>query len=130
MHARNLRLALALMPLLMSVLAAGLAVCGGVPFVTAVLVALWGFAYSTIPVGWSTWLTRTVSDEAESGGGLLVATVQLAITLGAAAGGLAVDRSGAVGAVALSGIVLLLASPVTALGLRAGSAAPQHQAAS
>ena len=128
--ARNLRLTLALMPLLMSVLAVGLVVFGSVPLVTAVLVALWGFAFSIIPVGWSTWLTRTVPDEAESGGGLFVATTQLAITLGAAAGGIAIDRSGAVGAVVVSGIVLLLSSPVTALGLRARSASPDNQASS
>jgi DHA1 family purine ribonucleoside efflux pump-like MFS transporter len=112
------------------VFAVGLVVFGSIPLVTAVLVALWGFAFSIIPVGWSTWLTRTVPDEAESGGGLFIATTQLAITLGAAAGGIAIDRSGAVGAVVVSGIVLLLSWPVTALGLRARSASPNNQAAS
>jgi predicted MFS family arabinose efflux permease len=63
-------------------------------------------------------------------GRMLLATTQLAITLGAAAGGIAIDRSGAVGAVVVSGIVLLLASVVTALGLRARSASPANQAAS
>jgi predicted MFS family arabinose efflux permease len=126
----NLRLTLALMPLLMSVLAVGLVVFGGVPLVTAVLVALWGFAFSIIPVGWSTWLTRTVPDEAESGGGLLIATTQLAVTLGAAVGGIAIDRSGAVGAVVVSGIVLLLASVVAAFGLRARSGSPDDLGAS
>jgi predicted MFS family arabinose efflux permease len=126
----NLRLTLVLMPLLMSVLAAGLMVFGSIPLVTAVLVALWGLAFSIIPVGWSTWLTRTVPDKAESGGGLFVATTQLAITLGAAAGGIIIDYNGAVGVVVVSGIVLLLSSLVTALGLRAHSASPAHQAAS
>jgi predicted MFS family arabinose efflux permease len=126
----NLRLTLILVPLLMSVLAVGLVVFGSMPLVTAVLVALWGFAFSIIPVGWSTWLTRTVPDEAESAGGLFVATTQLAITLGAAAGGIVIDRSGAASTVVVSGIVLLLASVVTALGLRARSASPDHQAAS
>jgi predicted MFS family arabinose efflux permease len=128
--ARNLRLTLVLMPLLMSVLAAALVVFGSIPLVTAVLVALWGLAFSIIPVGWSTWLTRTVPDEAESGGGLFVATTQLAITLGAAAGGIIIDYNGAVGVVVVSGIALLLASVVTALGLRARAASPDHQAAS
>lgn len=128
--ARNLRLTLVLMPLLMSVLAVALVVFGSIPLVTAVLVALWGLAFSIIPVGWSTWLTRIVPDKAESGGGLFVATTQLAITLGAAAGGIAIDRSGAVGVVVVSGIVLLLASPVTALALRARAAWPENQASS
>jgi predicted MFS family arabinose efflux permease len=128
--ARNLRLTLILMPLLMSVLAVALVVFGSIPLVTAVLVTLWGFAFSIIPVGWSTWITRTVPDEAESGGGLFIATTQLAITLGAAAGGLAIDRSGAVGAVVVGGIALLLSSPVIALGLRARAASSDNQAVS
>jgi predicted MFS family arabinose efflux permease len=126
----NLRLTLTLMPLLMSVFAAGLVVVGSIPLRAAVLVALWGCAFSIIPVGWSTWITRTVPDQAESGGGLFVATTQLAITLGAAAGGLTIDRSGPVSVVVVSGIVLLLATLVTALGLRAGSVSPARQTAS
>ncbi len=118
----NLRRMLALLPLLMSVLAVGLVVFGSVPLVTAVLVALWGCAFSIIPVGWTTWLTRTVPDQTESGGGLFVATNQLAVALGAAAGGIAIDRSGAVGAVVVGGSVLLLSAPVTALALRARTA--------
>ena len=45
-----------------------------------------GLCFGGVPVAWSTWLTRIVPDEAESGGGLIVAAVQLAITLGAALG--------------------------------------------
>ena len=48
-----------------------------------------------MPVAWSTWLTRTVPDEAESAGGLLVAAVQLAIMVGAAGGGAIYDIKGA-----------------------------------
>jgi predicted MFS family arabinose efflux permease len=128
--ARKGRLTLVLMPLLMSVLAVGLVVFGSVPLVTAVLVALWGLAFSIIPVGWSTWVTRIIPEEAESGGGLFVATTQLAITLGAAAGGIIIDYDGAVGVVVMSGIVLLLASVVSALGLCARAASAAHQAAS
>lgn len=125
-----LRLTLAPVPLLMGALAFGLVLFGSDPLVTTALVTLWGLAFSIMPVGWSTWLTRTVPDEAESGGGLFIATTQLAITLGAAAGGIAIDRSGAVGAVVVSGIALLLSVPATALALRARAASPAHQAAS
>jgi predicted MFS family arabinose efflux permease len=125
----NLRRTLALLPLLMSMLAGGLVVFGSVPLVTAMLVALWGCAFSIIPVGWTTWLTRTVPDQAESGGGLFVATNQLAVTLGAA-GGIAIDRSGAVGVVVVGGSVLLLSSPVAALALRAHSTTRAGRAAS
>jgi predicted MFS family arabinose efflux permease len=126
----NLRLKLTIMPLLMCLFAAGLVMVGGVPLGAAVLVALWGCAFSIIPVGWSTWITRTVPDRAESGGGLFVATTQLAITLGAAAGGMTIDRSGAVSVVVVSGIVLLLATLVTALGLRDRAVSPARQTAS
>lgn len=39
-------------------------------------------------------MSRALPDEAEAGGGLLVAVVQLAIALGATLGGLAYDASG------------------------------------
>lgn len=44
-----------------------------------ILIAFWGIAFGTVPVAWSTWLARTVADEAESGGALLVAAIQIAI---------------------------------------------------
>jgi predicted MFS family arabinose efflux permease len=47
----NLRLTRILVPVLMSVLAVALVMFGSMPLVTAVLVALWGFAFSIIPVG-------------------------------------------------------------------------------
>ena len=122
----NLRLTLMLMLLLMSALAGGLIMFGNLLLVTSLLVALWGFTSGSIPVGWSTWLTRTVPDEAESGGGLLVAAIQLAITLGAATGGVAFDRSGTTGVVALSGIVLLLCSLVIVFGIQRLSKAPPN----
>jgi DHA1 family purine ribonucleoside efflux pump-like MFS transporter len=75
-------------------------------------------AFGAVPVAWSTWITRTVPDEAESGGGLIVAAVQLAITLGAAAGGVIFDASGAKGVFAASALVLAAAVLLISLGLR------------
>lgn len=46
-------------------------------------------------MAWWTWLARTVPDEAEAGGGLMVAIVRLAITLGATLGGVVFDMAGA-----------------------------------
>ncbi|WP_127754284.1 MFS transporter [Devosia sp. 1566] len=85
---------LATMPLLLAVLAILLATLGGNAFADAALPAIWGFAFGIIPVSWSTWVTRVAPDEAESGGGLLVATANLAITIGAAAGGWIFDHNG------------------------------------
>jgi predicted MFS family arabinose efflux permease len=121
----NLRLTLTFMLLLMSVLAGGLILFGNLLLVTSLLLALWGFASGSIPVGWSTWLTLAIPNEAESGGGLLVAAIQLAITLGAATGGVAFDRSGTTSVVALSGIVLLLCSLAIVFGIQ--SAAPDSR---
>lgn len=109
---KNLRLTLTLAPLVMSVLSVGLVMFSQVSLLAAVLVVLWGFVSSAPPLGWSTWLTHTVSDEAESGGSLLFGATQFGVALGAAVGGVAIDRNGAFGAVVLSGILLLLCSLV------------------
>lgn len=109
---RSLRLTLALMPLLIA--AAGLGLAGlhaGLP-VQASLVALWGLGFGTIPVAWSTWLARAVPDETESGGGLIVAAVQLAITFGAAGGGAIYALAGVAGVFATGGVLMLATSAI------------------
>ena len=73
---RSLRLTLALVPLMMSVLALLMVTFGHLTVLAGLLVALWGFAFGLVPVAWSTWLATTVPDEAESAGGLLVASIQ------------------------------------------------------
>jgi predicted MFS family arabinose efflux permease len=118
MLGRNLSLTLILMPLLMALLALGLVVFGKVSFITSVLMALWGFASSIIPAGWNTWITRTLSEEAESAGGLLVASIQLGIALGAALGGFSFDKTGAVGTFVVAACILLVATLVTILAMR------------
>jgi len=115
---RNLRVTLTAMPLMMSLLAAGLVAAGNSQIFAAVFVTLWGFSFAVLPVGWSTWLTRTVPDEAESGGGLLSAAIQLAITAGAAVGGGIFGYEGAKGAFIVSFVFLLFAALVTAVGLK------------
>jgi DHA1 family purine ribonucleoside efflux pump-like MFS transporter len=108
---------LLLMPLAMGGMALALVVLGRAPVADAILVALWGMAFGAVPVAWTTWITRTVPDEAESGGGLIVAAVQLAITLGAAVGGVVFDATGAKGVFVGSGIVLLVAAAAIATKL-------------
>jgi DHA1 family purine ribonucleoside efflux pump-like MFS transporter len=116
---RNLRLTLLSMPLLMGLIGFALVVLGREPFAHAALVSLWGMAFGAVPVAWSTWITRTVPDEAESGGGLIVAAVQLAITVGAAAGGVIFDANGAKGVFAGSALVLIVAALMISLSFRA-----------
>jgi predicted MFS family arabinose efflux permease len=120
---RNMRLTLTIMPMAMGILGLVLAGAGRAPAADAAMVALWGLCFGAVPVAWSTWLTRTVPDEAESGGGLIVAAVQFAIAMGAAFGGALFDASGAAGVFAAGGIVLLVATVTIGLGVRTRLAA-------
>lgn len=90
----GLFLTLAVLPALMAATAAALTVVGTSVVAVGILLAVWGFAGTSAPVAWWTWLARTVPDEAEAGGGLMVAIVQLAITLGATMGGMVFDAAG------------------------------------
>ena len=120
--------ALIAMPLAMAALAVGLIGFGSSVGATAALLALWGLIGTAAPVGWWTWLSRTLPDEAEAGGGLMVAVVQLAITGGAAVGGLLYDRGGsattftfsAVAFVACAAAAFVAARP-TSLPTRSGT---------
>jgi predicted MFS family arabinose efflux permease len=77
---------------------------------TAVLLGAWGLISTCAPVGWFTWLTRTLPRDAEAGGGLMVAVIQLAITLGATAGGWLYDGVGYSATFIASGVLLLTAA--------------------
>ncbi|MBY5998619.1 hypothetical protein ACLIR7_07350 [Nitratireductor aquimarinus] len=69
-------------------------------------------------MSWSTWLARTVPDQAESAGGLLVAAIQFAIAIGAAGGGLIFDVGGAQGVFSVSSVVLVLAAVMIFIRVR------------
>ena len=91
---------------------------GHLTVLAGLLVALWGFAFGLVPVAWSTWLATTVPDEAESAGGLLVASIQLAISAGAAGGGAVFDLHGASGVFTGSGLLLLSAMVIVFAAVR------------
>ncbi|NIE83852.1 MULTISPECIES: MFS transporter [unclassified Burkholderia] len=114
---RGLRPMMIAMPALMVVLGAALALFGKLTALDAVLVALWGAAFGGVPVAWSTWVTRVVPDEAESAGGLIVAAIQLAISLGAAAGGVVFDTHGATGVFVAAAVVLVVAVATIVTGV-------------
>jgi predicted MFS family arabinose efflux permease len=81
-------------PLGMAAVALALLGLGHWQVATVALLAAWGLIGTPAPVGWGTWLSQTLPDDAEAGGGLMVATIQLGITLGASVGGLLFDLSG------------------------------------
>lgn len=101
---------LIVLPAIMAATAVALAVFGESTAATAVLLAIWGLAGTSAPVAWWTWLARTLPDEAEAGGGLMVAIVQLAITLGATVGGIVFDRAGPLAEFLASAALLALAT--------------------
>ena len=73
------------------------------------LAVFWGFAFGFTPVGWSTWIARTLSDKAELAGGLTVAATQFAIGLAAAVGGFTYDNLGINGIFLAAGISVMAA---------------------
>ncbi|KIK90115.1 MFS transporter [Pseudomonas sp. W15Feb9B] len=115
---------LTIIPLIMALIALALVNFGASPLLTAVLLGLWGLVATAAPVGWWTWLAQTLPEDAEAGGGLLVAIVQLAIAGGAVVGGLAFDLSGYKATFELSAAVLVIASVLAWLAGR--SAAQVH----
>jgi len=71
-----------------------------------------------IPVSWSTWLSKGISDEAESGGGLLIAAIQLAIMISAEIGGMLLDHFSVATTFVGGAALLVLASLVVGGGGR------------
>ncbi|WJV25794.1 MULTISPECIES: MFS transporter [Pseudomonas] len=115
---------LIIIPLMMAAIAMALVTFGASVSVTSVLLGLWGLVATAAPVAWWTWLTRALPDNAEAGGGLMVAIIQLAITAGATVGGLAFDLSGYQATFELSAAVLVVAAGLAVLAARAATRAP------
>lgn len=101
---------LMVIPLVMALIAGTLVALGHHLTPVALLLALWGLIATAAPVGWWTWIARALPDDAEAGGGLMVAVVQLAIALGSTLGGLAWDHSGWQSTFALSLLILVAAA--------------------
>jgi DHA1 family purine ribonucleoside efflux pump-like MFS transporter len=92
-------------------------------WISAIGVALWGFAFGFIPVGVQTWIVQAAPDQPEGASGLIVAAFQIAIASGAVLGGLLVDHLGPTGVIAYCGLMTLLgAALVAAFGRRAAAA--------
>lgn len=105
-------------PLLMAMIAVALIGLGSSVVATFVLLGLWGLIATAAPVGWWSWLARTLPDDAEAGGGLMVAVVQLSIASGSTIGGLLFDGSGYRLTFFASAALLVLAALMTWLTSR------------
>lgn len=104
---------LIVIPILMAAIAATLIFFGTSTMVVAVLLGLWGFLATAAPVGWWSWLARTLPEQAEVGGGLMVAVVQLAIALGSTVGGILFDHSGYQATFVFSAVILVISAFLT-----------------
>lgn len=102
-------------PLLMAAIAVALIFFGSSVAVVAALLGLWGLVATAAPVGWWSWLASTLPHDAEAGGGLMVAVIQLAIALGSSVGGLLFDTRGYHATFIASALVLLIAAFLTLL---------------
>jgi predicted MFS family arabinose efflux permease len=109
---------LAVIPVVMAVLALALMAAGASALMTAVLLGLWGLVATAAPVGWWSWLAKTLPRDAETGGGLMVATVQLCIALGSALGGVLFDTGGYRATFASSAVLLVIAAALVVLTAR------------
>lgn len=110
--------------LAISLMALALIFLGSGQAIAALAVGFWGFAFGVLPVGFQNWIVRAAPDQAESAGGLLVATFQVAIASGAIVGGLLVDHSGAYGAVGYAAVATLLGAALV-FAARGRAAAPE-----
>lgn len=104
---------LIMIPLLMAAIAGMLLLVGHSIWAVAVLLSLWGLLATAAPTGWWTWIARALPEDAEAGGGVMVAVIQLSIALGSTAGGLVFDSLGWRSAFGLSSLLLLGAVAMT-----------------
>jgi len=114
---------LVVIPLIMALIAVALPVFGASAIATALLLAAWGLVGTSAPVAWFTWLAKALPDEAETGGGLMVAVVQLAIASGATVGGILFDANGYQATFGASAAVLVAGAIVAVMAGRAARSA-------
>ena len=98
------------LPMALAAVTIGMLAVGHSLWGVAAMMVVWGTLNSAIPVAWSTWLSKGIRDEPESGGGLMVGTIQLAIMLGAGFGGLLLDHLSIAAPFIGSAVLLAIAS--------------------
>lgn len=83
---------LIVIPVPMAAAALALIPFGSSVAIVVALLALWGLTGTSAPVGWWAWIAKVFPKDAEAGGGLFVAVVQMSIALGSTVGGMLFDR--------------------------------------
>jgi predicted MFS family arabinose efflux permease len=105
-------------PLLMAVIALSLIPVGSAVVPVAILLGLWGLMATAAPVGWWSWVAQAMPNDAEAGGGLMVAVVQFAIASGSMLGGWLFDHSGYQSTFTTSAAILLIGAAMTLMAMR------------
>ncbi|MBD1405403.1 MFS transporter [Leclercia adecarboxylata] len=113
-------------PVLMAITALALIAFGSNVAIVTALLGLWGLISTAAPVGWWAWVPRTFPQNAEAGGGLMVAMVQLSIALGSTVGGLLFDHHGYQSTFLASAAMLIIATVLIFLTSRADTSAADH----
>ena len=89
----------------------------GLPLVRGGDRGAWGLLATAAPVGWWAWIARTLPADAEAGGGLMVAVIQLCIAFGSTLGGALFDGPG-YQATFITSAGILLAAAILAILVR------------
>jgi len=97
-------------PIFMALIASTLIGFGHYLPAVVVLLGIWGLLGTAAPVGWWSWLAKILPHNAESGGALMVAVIQLAIGLGSIIGGQLFDQAGYTSTFSFSAVLLLSAA--------------------
>jgi DHA1 family purine ribonucleoside efflux pump-like MFS transporter len=113
-------------PLSMALIAILLVMFGQSSAMVGTLLLFWGLVATPAPVAWGLWLSRTIPEDAETGGGLMVAVIQFAITLGAAIGGVMFDALGWWSPFAFAATSLVGSGLLALAGMRASQVRPAH----
>ncbi|MDQ3233409.1 MAG: MFS transporter [Pseudobdellovibrionaceae bacterium] len=123
---RNLRQALYAPAIALAVTCIGLVFFGTSLVATLVLVFLLGAFFAPVAPAWSTWVARTVPEQAETGGGLYVAAVQFSAAVGALVGGFVFDFSGSAGGFIMSGLSWALSALLVYQKISAPARSPER----
>ena len=115
---RGLYRTLILIPALMAVIALALIPFGTWVAAVVALLALWGLMATSAPVGWWSWIAEAMPHNAEAGGGLMVAVIQLSIALGSLVGGVLFDSVGYQSTFVASAAALVVAAFLAFLASR------------
>lgn len=104
---------LIIIPIIMAAIAVMFTLFGTSLMIVSVLFGIWGLLGTAAPVGWWSWLARTLPENAEAGGGLMVAVIQLAIAVGSTLGGVLFDHKGYQVTFIASAIILMISAFLT-----------------